>query len=93
MGDYLWPALGALVGVLARVGSWRRADSSVDWWKAAGDCLTIPAVASIVSAGAAYIDPNMDIRIVTGGSTLVALIGVAAVEAAALKWLNKKAEG
>lgn len=97
MKDQIWQwfliACGAGFGIMTRVGNWRRMDNTMDWWKAVGECLTIPAIASLVSGGVEYIDPHMVIQIKVALSTLAGVIGVAAIEALALKFLSRKVEG
>lgn len=91
MSDNGWIALAALVGVLARLGSWKLPAGGVDWWKAVGELVSVPAIAFIVSGAVAYVDSTLDIRIVCALSALCGLVGVAGIEAYALKYLNKKA--
>lgn len=97
MSDQAWNWLlvagGALAGVLARVGTWRRPDNGVDWWKASGELLSIPSFVYLSLGGAELWMPNADVKVVALGATALALIGVAAIEGLILRAFNKKIDG
>lgn len=91
--NYILTSGAALAGVLMRMGQWRKADDSIDWWKAAGEMLSVPGITFIVSGGVAYWAPDLDIRVVAALSALVGVIGAAGIETLALKFFNKKIDG
>ena len=94
MGEFwpnFWIAVGALCGVLARIGQWKKPDSSkVDWWKAVAEIMTVPAIAVLVSGGVDYFAPDMALGAKVAISTIAGLVGVAAIEALALEWFRKR---
>lgn len=90
MNDWLAIALGATAGVLMKMGQWRKTDGGVDWWRAAGECMSIPGITFIVAGGVAWLDPNLDIRVVSALAALVAVLGTAGIEAALTRLINRK---
>lgn len=93
MSEHLWWILGgALAGVLARIGRWRKPDDTVDWWQAAADCASIPALSALVAGGVNYFAPDIAYPVMAALSTLAAIVGVAGIEAVVLRFLNRKAD-
>lgn len=91
MSDYVWPAIAATCGVVARIGSWRRADATFDWWKAFSECMTIPSLTFIVAGAVEYVAPTLDVKVICLIAVFAGLMGVAGVQEFALKWFKKKA--
>ena len=94
MRDQLWNwliiAIGATAGVLMRMGQWRRADGRVDWVQVGGECMAIPGITILVAAFAKYVDPDLDVVIVSGLASLVGVIGTAGIQAAFKTWWEKR---
>src|SRR5262245_25569601 len=97
MGDnivnFLWLALAAFVGVLARVGKWWKPDGRLNTQQALSELLSAPALGVVAGAGCRYIDVNMDPLIVGGVAVTFGVVGIAVIEAAGVKLLNKKIDG
>lgn len=92
-GPYFWIAVGALAGTLARIGQWRKADNSVDWWKAVGELSAFPCIVFLVAGALQQWAPNVDDPVRAAISATVALVGISAIEAVLLKVINRKADG
>lgn len=89
---YFWISVGALAGTLARVGQWRKADDSVDWWKAVGELCAFPAIVFLVAGALQQWAPNVDDPVRSAVAATVALVGISSIEALVLKVLNRKAD-
>jgi hypothetical protein len=90
IGNYGWLGLAAFCGVLARAARWTTADGKFDGRKAAFECLTAPAIGLMAGGLTRYFNPDMDPMILGAIAALLGLLGPAAIEAAALKWFDRK---
>jgi hypothetical protein len=88
--NYLWLGAAAFFGVLARAARWTKEDGSFSPQKAFLELLTAPAIGLLAGGLAKYFDPNLDPMILGAGAAFLGLVGPAAIEAAALKWFQKR---
>lgn len=80
----------ALAGVLARMGQWRKPDDRVDWWKAAGECMSVPSITFIVAGGVEYFAPDLGLPIVAAIASFVGIIGTAGIESIGMPYIKKR---
>lgn len=91
--NYAWLGLAAWFGVLARAARWTTPEGQFDGRKALFECLTAPAIGVMTAGVGKYLSPDLDPMILSAIAALFGLLGPAAIEAIALKWVDKKLGG
>lgn len=89
----IYIALGALFGVMGRVGKWWKSDGAFNTKQALSDLASVPAIGMFAGGVCRYIDPYMDPFIAGLLAVCLGVIGIAAIETLIIKVFNRKADG